>query len=245
MLIFYVMIAMNVVGSNFLIKYLLSFPELFNTSVVITMSSIIPYVVSIMFVISTIIMMFYIYVKSKSPIGINCLLAAYISQFVMVMAHDTAYRTTFLIIIFIIIALADIIKLCYKEKIHYYYICCMPFIIYQWQFGLIMLLIMLFLESIFVSKKNNNIQLIVFLVMLFVGAMLNYCDIYIKYKENKIVYIENVNILKNYDGEKEVYLRKYLNKEGCFGDMVGEKWIENDIKKLYRIDESVKFLELE
>ncbi len=243
MLIIYMLIAMDVTGADVLVEFFISFVEFTDSNVVITCFSIVPYVLSFLYLLSILILMFYTFLKSKSSIGIVALLSAYISQGVMIMSPYTEYRTMLIMILFLIIAILDVIKNCYKEKVDNYYMCCIPFIIYQLQFGLAILIIILIFNSFIFRIKPRYLQLLILLSMFILGALSNYFNTYVKYSENRKIYSENISKLEKYNGEDTIYIKKFLYDDCSFADIIGYEWIENDVKELYGIDKNVKFLE--
>ena len=137
----------------------------------------------------------------------------------------------------------DVIKNCYYEKLDNYYICCIPFIIYQFQFGVAMLIVILMFNSLIFNRRKHS-QLLILLLIFILGSLVNYYYTYQKYIENKKIYTENIKKLEKYNGQDTIYIRKYIYDDSSFADIIGYGWIEDDIKKLYHIDKNVKFIEI-
>ncbi len=242
MLIIYLGINFNVFGNDVFLKYFISFSNLYELSGNLNVMVFIPYIITSIFVICSIIISHYIYLKTNDSVSLLFIVSGYISQFVMVMSPAIEYRTTFIIIVFLIVALADLFHLCYKEKISNYYLLLLPIIMFEFKYGLFSLLILSFVNTIKNLKNIYKVNFAIVILIILYPAFINYNVTYDKYKENQYIYYENIETLSSYESGDEIYIKEYAYPEYAFTNIAGTTWVETAVREIYKIDESVNFV---
>lgn len=242
MLIMYLGINFDVFGNDVVLKYFISFPNLYELKDSLSLTVFIPYIITSVFIICSIVVSHYIYSKTNDPVSLVFIVSGYISQFVMVMSPAIEYRTTFIIILFLIVSIADLIHLCYKERISNYYLLLLPILMFEFKYGLVSLLVLSFINTIKNVKKIYIINFAIIILILAYPAFINYSVTYNKYKENKYIYYENIEALSSYKSGDEIYIKEYPHPEYAFTNIAGTGWVEDAIREMYGIDKSVNFV---
>ena len=238
----YLGISLNIHGNDILLKHMITFSNIYENFSSEGLLIFVPYIVSTLFIISTVIVAHYIYIKTDDPTSMIFIISGYISQFVMVMSPQIEYRTTFIIILFLIVSIASLISLCYKEKISNYLLLIIPFLMFEFSYGVIALILLL-LANTLNSKILYKVSFLIIILLIAYLSFVSYKVTYDNYSSNEVIYNQNIEALKEYKaGDKKIYIKEYPYPEYAFTNIVGTDWIEKSVKQIYKIDDSVNFV---
>ena len=212
---------------------------------VLTLQMFIPYIITTIVMISTVIESYLICLKKKDPFLVITIISALIMQVIMVMAPYSPLRTTYYTIMFYWFAIAYLIKHAYIEKSGIVLIFILPIAIYNLVLAC-MILIAYILIKIFAPLDSSDvikIEISIVICVMLIVALINYITILKNYYINKNIYYENIRIIeeykKNNSNEKELYLNSPINEMYGFTPMVGTDWVEDAVKDYFELDKEV------
>ena len=166
----------------------------------------------------------------------------------MVMAPYSPLRTTFTTIMFIIIAIGYLCYISLKYKYSILLAFAIPLTVFNAYWGIVLIVTYAGIYSLDIDKSKNDKIIITILLVFGMAAMSNALQIYMGYKDNKIIYNENISRLENFvkenptvESQKDKELVLLLPKDEKYGftAMTGIDWIDTAIKKYFDIDQSV------
>lgn len=238
-------IAINYMSTDTLYRYTFNFANLYQLKISnqLYLVNFIPYFVVIIFLISNFIT---IVIHSKEQNNILLLILfiiIYGSQYSMLFAPYTPLRTCLTSLIFLIFAIVYLIKYLNEQDTNYSDI--VPIILMYINLNLA-IITYIFINIFAKDIKLKKITSILLLIPITYIALCNYHNLYVNYKDNKIIYNENIDKLKNYKkGDKVIYLKRPKNESYGFTPLVGTDWIEYDVKLYFDIPESVELRYIE
>lgn len=214
----------------------------------------IPYGVATIIMISSIILAYYIAIKKKDPILVLTLIAAFISQGVMVMAPYSPLRTTYYAIMFLWIAIAYLIKTAYEDNIKIGMIAILVIAMYNVQLGIASIIAYLLVQSLLLNHKNNDVvkyEIILVICIMFVIGSINYIRMVKNYNINKGIYEENIAKINSFKQEQqkgttnnELHLLLPEDETYGFTPLVGIPWVEDAVKDYFELGD-IKILPVE
>lgn len=201
---------------------------------------ILPYITCTLVMLSTLVVCYYIStIENKYEILIFPV-AAYLSQGIMVMSPYSSYRTELIALIFIWPVIALIFTMLYIRKNNFIYMLAIPFLIYN--IYLSILILILFLSELN-KKESYKTEVISFVVIFTFLSLANYSDCLNKYSENKVIYENNIRLIKNHKSKKEIYITNPKYIYYGFGGLNSASYVEDSLKIIYNLKD-VKFISI-
>ena len=233
-------ILINYMNSETLAKSTFQFINLYEAKIngVLSIKAFIPYIILFLFLLADFVTILIYSKKQKNVLLLILFIAIYGLQYSMILAPYTPNRTCLTSVIFLIFAIIYLINYLIKEKIELYDITLIILMYIN-----ISLAFILYISNhlILKNKYSQKILLLTALIPLVYIALINYKDTLVNYYLNKRIYNENVNILKNYDGnEKTIYLKKFQNETYGYATFLDKDWIELEIRVYYNIPQNVE-----
>lgn len=232
-------IAIIYLNSETLFNYTFKFVNLYELKITNQLSIInfIPYFILILFLLSNLATIIIHSKKEKNILLLLLFLNIYISQFSMVLAPYTPYRTCFTAIAFLIFAIIYLINYLYKQKTDFESI--VPIILLYININ-ISIIMFIFMNALLKKEYSKKILLILAIMPILYFAVVNYKILYKNYNENKIIFNYNIDKLKEYKkGDNVIYLRRFNDEMYAFTPLVGTEWVEKDVKKYFSIPEDI------
>lgn len=212
------------------------------------LSLLMPYMITSAVMLMSLIIAIYIAQKEKNILLPIILLSGYFTQGIMVMAPYSPLRTTFTTIMFFIIAIGYLCYISLKYKYSILLAFAIPLTVFNAYWGIVLIVTYAGIYSLDIDKSKNDKIIITILLVFGMAAMSNALQIYMGYKDNKIIYNENISRLENFvkenptvESQKDKELVLLLPKDEKYGftAMTGIDWIDTAIKKYFDIDQSV------
>ena len=240
----------NVYMSDTINNWFFQFGDLSNFSN-IGIKMVMPYFLCTIYLICGCVLSLFLSFRQRNPIVTTMIIFALISQLSMTMAPFGDSRTFFCMIVYLSISIAYLIKICYENKIEISGIIIVILSIHNIFFGIVSTCLLILVKQLFNEKEKIRVEFIFCLIIFIMICTPKYIETLEKYRENKIVYDENVNRIlsvkkhneNNSDKIKEIKLLMPTNPEYSYMPMVGYEWLENDIKRFYNIDLNITFKE--
>lgn len=92
------------------------------------------------------------------------------------------------------------------------------------------------------GEKSLALQAIAIIAVFGVITFAHYKEMVEAYKENEAVYYDNIQRIENYkqqgNWKEPLYLRKPTYEAYSFTPLVGTKWVEEDVKAYFELDEN-------
>lgn len=240
----------NIYLSTTINEWIFNFNDTFNIGIS-NIKVLLPYMLCTIYLTCGVILSIILSIKEKSPFLALMIICALLSQLSMMLAPFGDARTFFCMIVYLSAAIAFLLKLCYEKKIKISGIFMIVFSTYNIYFAIVFILVNSFIKQTSDKKDlvKNDFVVCFIIAILICGPQ--YVKTIEKYRENKIVYDENVRRIlevKNHndnheDKIKEVSLLLPVNPDYSYMPMVGYEWLENDIKRFYDMDLDIKFVE--
>lgn len=229
----------NYIQIEVLNRYLFEFKNLYDLRLNSQLSLVdfIPYVYNITFIISILVNLILIFTKEKNYICIILYLCIIGSQYSMIVAPYTPYRTCLTSIVFLILLIVKLIDYAIEEKMDLKEVSTIMLLYFNLAVSFIMYLLTNYLKDTKILKKVYIIGILPFLLY----SSICYKRLYTNYRDNKIINKKNIEKLEKYSNEKSMYFLEMKDKNYAFTSIVGVKWIENDIKYYYDIPLETKF----
>lgn len=246
-------IAVDIPYSDLFREKFLTFSDLYTAfhSKTLSISTILPYLITSAIMLISLIISVYISKKEKNILQVVLLIAGLFTQGIMVMAPYSPLRTTFTTIIFFIITIGYTCYISLKNDYSILLAFVIPLTIFNSYLGIIATIVFIGINSLNIKESKNNKIIITVLIIFGISSMFNWCQTYIGYKKNKRIYNENITRIENFLREyptkdkqdcKELYLLPPDDDKYGFTAMAGIDWIDEAIKAYFNISNSVKLI---
>lgn len=207
-----------------------------------------PYVVTSVIMLMSLIISVYIAQKENNILLPILLLSGYFTQGIMIMAPYSPLRTTFTTIMFFIIAIGYLYYISSKNAYSILLAFAIPLTVFNAYWGITLIVTYAGIYSLDMNISKNDKITITILLVFGMAAMFNWLQTYMGYKDNKVIYNENISRLENFVSEnptaesqmdKELVLLLPKDEKYGFTAMTGIDWVDTAIKKYFDIDLSV------
>ena len=205
---------------------------------------IIPYIISALALISSLISSYAICKRTNSPFLITSLIVGYVAEFCMVMAPYSPIRTTFYTITFLWICISYLFFIAKTEKINTFPIIIFIFSAFNFFLGVTVLICYItlrFIVSTFSANKHLSFattEVYIFICFLSLLAIMNASQVFINYHINKNIDAGNISrILKRKEyldanptnNPDILYLVRPNNDLYGFTGLAGIDWVERSV----------------
>lgn len=250
-LVLILVISLKIEKMSFLYNIVLNYQNLLNQYVghTFSISMIIPYLIMGLVLLSNIITIFYISNKKNNYDLFIFVFSAYLSQFMMIMAPYSPFRTTYICIIFLIFAIVNLFKICIVEKNNINKYLFIIVTILNLYLGIIFLIGFILVERFIKEKNKFVLEFLLFIFLISVSSANNYIKIEKGYKINYSIYNENIKRIEEYKKlknpkEKKLYLVDIEPQNIYYGftPMMGTSWVEESEKEYFELDKDVIFI---
>lgn len=239
-LIIYAGSAFSIPGFDLFKKLISNFYNLYATG--LSTKVIIQYSFCSFAILASLINCYYISQKEKSDLIIIFPIIMYCSQFVMLMAPYTEYRTELIGLIFLWVEIANLFIILFRNKINILYVAFIPFIIFSFYLiAFYFVILLLKKDDLTIKGKSMKSEYLSLIGVFSILALANALNIAYYYHENKYTYDANVKILETSKDKDVIYLYNYQYENYQFGSMVGLGYVEEPIRKLYNLKENAIF----
>ena len=212
----------------------------------------IPYAITTIIMALTTIITFYISYNEKNPLLFLVVVCALLGQGMMLLSPYSPFRSAYITVFLLWIAVAYMITLISKNNISVIWLLmAIVAIMYEFKFALLLAIIYLIFKSIYDIKDSNSNKLEYIVTILFFGilALNSYQETLKGYKVNYDIYNENVSRINEFkenqsNNEKEERELKLLLPEKeyyGFTPLVGVPWVEEVAIDYFEL-ENVKLL---
>lgn len=234
-------IGLNIPGFDSISKITMNFSNIYASG--ITLGALFQYGYNMVAILCSIVSSYYISKNEKNDMLIILPIILYCSQFVMIMAPYSEYRTELIGLVFLWINISYLFLILYKKKISVLQFILIPYLMFNFY------IIIFFIKNLFVNEENKNRLFIseysLILIVFSLIAFANYFDTFYKYKENKKVYNQNLEIINDSKEKDVIYLHDYPNILYGFGGIVGIDYVEESLKKTFNLKKGVIFKSIE
>lgn len=245
-------VSLKLESSNMIFNYIFTFKNLLQEYRENTLNFIIiiPYIITSIVIISTLIISCYISIKRNSPLLITLIFCFLLSHFSMLVSPYSPLRSTYIPIMFLWVSISYLISIAYEDDIYILPISISIIAIYNLNFGILCIIISLIIHNIFFKNKNlAKLEIILLSFLLSILCLTTYIKTLDNYIKNKMIYNKNINSiitfkknLKNNPNLNEIYLLSPADKLYGFTPLVGTEWVEKNAKKYFGINDNVLFV---
>ena len=213
--------------------------------------TLLPYIITSIVMILTIVISIYVAKNQKNPILLLLLLAAYLTQGIMVMAPYSPLRTTITPIVFFWISIAYLIGLSLKKDYSIILAFLIALAIQNINLGIILVILYIGINNLKAEKLKISREILAICLVGFVIVIINWYQIYAGYRDNKVIYNYNIQRIERFIKEhptqeeqenKELYLLMPKDERYGFTAMSGIEWIDEAIKSYFNINPTVKLI---
>lgn len=211
-----------------------------------------PYILASLIMILTVAISVYVAKKKNNPILLLVLLAAYLTQGIMVMAPYSPLRTTLTPIVFFWISIAYLLVLALERDYSIILAFLIAFAVQNINLGIILLILYLGVKNLKLENLKISKELLSILLLGSMVVAINWYQVYAGYRDNKKIYNQNIQRIEKFIADnptqeeqknKELYLLLPKDERYGFTAMTGIDWIDEAIKAYFKINNSVKLVE--
>lgn len=212
----------------------------------------IPYAITTIIMALTTIITFYISYNEKNPLLFLVVICALLGQGMMLLSPYSPFRSAYITVFLLWIAVAYMITLISKNNISVIWLLmAIVAIMYEFKFALLLAIIYLIFKSIYDVKDSNSNKLEYIVTILFFGilALNSYQETLKGYKINYNIYNENVSRINEFkekqstSQKEERELKLLLPEKEYYGftPLIGVPWVEEVAIDYFEL-ENVKLL---
>lgn len=202
----------------------------------------VPYAVTSIILIISLILAYYISYKEKNPLLIIMFASALLGQAMMLLSPYSPLRTTFITVILLWISIAYLLSIILKEKISIIGIFALIIAItYDVKVAIAFLLLYYILKNI--EEINNKKELLLIGGLFIIITGITYIQTLQGYRANAFIYHENLQRIEQFkenpSEDNILYLKEATDAKYGFTGFVGVEWIETAVKQYFELGEEV------
>lgn len=211
-----------------------------------------PYAITMLVMLFLVILSCYISYCEKNPLLAILVIGALLGQAMMVLSPYSPLRTAFITVYLLWTAIALLVAMVAKYKVNIIWITAMVLAtMLELKIGIVAIIAYFVFKTIQSNKSEEQdikLQAIVLNVTFIILALISYKQLLSGYKENEVIYEQNMQLIQEFKKQENasniLYLKKPQREQYGFTSFLGISWVEDAVKDYFEIDQNVIIKEL-